>query len=278
MRAEAFAAAIAFGLLLLASGNARSDSCDCSKCNPSEPINDCGPLGKACCPPGGVPLCTTPDGCCSNAECPGGGQCVVGKCVCPSGKTLCGGKCVDNSNDDFNCGACGHTCGDGKCCSGQCVPCPISGVCIFQQAACHCPLERPTTCDFEGTPICVNLTESPRFCGSCGRHCRTGEDGGEVCCNGECVNPLTNAANCGSCGSPCPTGGNTNFRCCNGVCEDVNNDPKFCGNCAFSCARGQRCLKGKCLPPCGRNQTCGTGLCACPPATVCDGRRCIPAR
>src|SRR5580704_6686294 len=100
---------------------------------PPIPINDCGPAGKACCPPGGGPLCTTLDGCCSDAECVGG-LCAVGKCVCQSGKTLCGKTCVDTNSDDSNCGACGNACPAGsQCCSGSCVFCPTGGECVGGQ-------------------------------------------------------------------------------------------------------------------------------------------------
>jgi hypothetical protein len=280
MRAGAFAAAILFGLLLLASGNARSDSCDCTKSAPGtcpSGTTDCPGAERACCPVGGIPLCTTPDGCCSDAECSGGGLCVVGKCVCRPGKTLCGKACVDTNSDDSNCGACNNICGAGtKCCSGSCVSCPTGGDCLpTQPPVCVCPGSAPNTCVFGGQRICVNLKSNSLFCGNCGHHCRVGEDSTETCCNGACVNTQTNKANCGNCGFQCvtPSGGKA------GVCVDLNSDAQNCGGCglSFTCPQFSDCANGRCRAPCGAGQRCDTGKCNCPRGQKCGaGHRCVP--
>jgi hypothetical protein len=170
-----------------------------------------------------------------HADCTGGQVCQTTDkpfptCSCPSGQTLCGGTCINAGFDNNNCGSCGNKCGAGtKCCSGACVFCPLGGQCAGTQPVCECPTNEPTTCVFEGEPICVNLNTANLFCGSCGHSCRTGEDGGETCCNGTCVNLQTNEANCGQCGNLCATVPGGKAVCCNGVCKDANNDPQNCG-------------------------------------------------
>jgi hypothetical protein len=200
---------------------------------------------------------------------------AVPTCSCPSGQTLCGGTCINAGFDNNNCGSCGNKCGAGtKCCSGACVFCPLGGQCAGTQPACECPTNEPTTCVFEGEPICVNLNNANLFCGSCGHSCRTGEDGGETCCNGTCVNLQTNEANCGQCGNLCATVPGGKAVCCNGICKDANNDPQNCGGCSRGCAKFSGCVNGVCRAPCRPGQRCDTGKCNCPLGFGCKFGTC----
>ena len=99
---------------------------------------------------------------------------------CSDTEGCCGGKCVDILHDP-NCGFCG------KKCSGS----------------------HPTCCAGE----CVNLKESTRNCGECGRDCRPGS-----CEAGKCVCPSGHHTCAGIC---CPSGQD----CLNGCC--VTNTAKL---------------------------------------------------
>ena len=86
-------------------------------------------------------LVTPPNGCTSDAECPGGGTCVNGACSVPVGCTTdaecaaneqcMGGRCLARPG-----GTCATTadCGDLVCVGGQCVACTSTSQCAASQA------------------------------------------------------------------------------------------------------------------------------------------------
>ena len=116
---------------------------------------------------------------------------------------------------------------------------------------------------------CVNTTNDPKNCGSCGATCSGGLD----CANGTCT-------------VGCPTG---QMLCGVGSCVNTQNDYDNCGACAKQCQPGQVCSSGMCSQYCGTGLTsCGTscvdeqtdnnncGACgkACATGLVCSGGNC----
>jgi hypothetical protein len=132
----------------------------------------------------------------------------------------CGEECVDYLDDPLNCGACGHACGEGTCCSnGNCASLCAEGW---------------TWCDGQ----CADLLSDRANCGACGSACAEG-----ACCNA------------GTCVPTCETG----RALCGSLCYDLQNDPLHCGACGNACDGGSICTGGTCVvcgPQGGRNDAC----------------------
>jgi hypothetical protein len=108
-------------------------------------------------------------------------QCSDGSLVCSDAamsSEVCNGKdddCDGNIDEGFNkqtdnnnCGACGTSCGTGRCCAGS----------------------------------CVNLQTSTLNCGACGTVCAPNFG----CCTGSWKNLVNDSSNCGTCGHKCVLG------------------------------------------------------------------------
>ena len=108
-------------------------------------------------------------------------QCEGGNLVCSDAQPaseICDDKdqdCDGTNDEGFNlqtdngnCGTCGKSCGNGRCCDGS----------------------------------CVNLQTSISNCGACGTVCPTNYG----CCQGVCRNLVNDSSNCGTCGKRCVLG------------------------------------------------------------------------
>jgi len=134
---------------------------------------------------------------------------------CAADENSCGGVCANLTTDSDNCGACGHSCGDGLVCSqSQCVePCPGAG----------------TSCDGS----CVDTSSDANNCGSCDNACggvaacSAGSCScptGDVVCGGTCIDPTQNTVYCGASGN------------CSGTLSGK------------MCKENETCLSGTCTP------------------------------
>jgi hypothetical protein len=149
-----------------------------------------------------------------------------------------------------------HTTRHGKHCThGHCRPitdgtaCSGGGTC--QDGLCVCP-GGLTRCD----ATCVDLTNDPRNCGSCGQRCQING----VCAAGACgcLNDPSCAANPGASCCPASTGGG-----CASCIAGLFNIPTVCGVSA-TCPPGLTpCLGPSCKACCPANSTCdpSTGTC-----------------
>jgi hypothetical protein len=147
-----------------------------------------------------------------------------------------------------------------------------------------------TTCGAGETKCgggCVDTSNDPNNCGSCGNACGTNQfchngtcvsgicPEGQTTCSGTCVNLQSDVNNCGRCGNAC--GANsacTNGACgcasgytlCSGSCVNLQSDSSHCGSCGTVCPSGQKtCVNGTCQnvcsPACGAGQSCCSGTC-----------------
>jgi hypothetical protein len=69
------------------------------------------------------------------------------------------------------------------------------------------PATGPNSCPPSGysgspKPVCVDLDEDVKNCGTCGKDCGSTTPG-MTCCNGKCANILKDEQNCGACGKKC---------------------------------------------------------------------------
>jgi hypothetical protein len=139
-----------------------------------------------------------------------------------------------------------------------------------------------TACNSATAPYvaCVNTTNDPQNCGTCGKVCATSQAcqggtcqscaAGQILCNGKCVNPQTDGNNCGGCGNACysyvlygaPTGCsngqcgvtcNIGYTACTSTsspsrltCVNTVSDPQNCGACGNVCGAGQIWHAGMC--------------------------------
>jgi hypothetical protein len=126
----------------------------------------------------------------------------------------------------------------------------------------------------ECSGACVNLTDDPSNCGSCGHSCNGGVCAFSQCmmlcpqgttdCNGACANLGVDPLHCGSCGNACGVDqhcGNTSCFSCGpgttycleqspagvyGTCANFANDNLNCGRCQNRCPMTQTCVNGTC--------------------------------
>jgi hypothetical protein len=142
--------------------------------------------------------------------------------------------------------------------------------------------------------MCVDTSDDPNNCGTCGAVC----SGGLQCvkglcahscpvgltwCGTSCVNVQTDNANCGACDAGCASG----FACTNGVCVsdcgdsgmvicvndagvghcvDLQQDSANCGQCGYTCTSGFACWESQCLCECSFD---GFVNCAPPGQCIC---------
>ncbi len=153
------------------------------------------PSGDSVCSGVCVNESTDPDNCGGcGVTCTGGKTCQAGSCECPAGETYCptSGTCANLSNDADNCGACGNVCAGASA---------DSGAATCESDVCVCPYGTACTGTVASTnnlapAICVNESDDPTNCGSCGNTCAgtqscvtSGTSG--VCSGGTTVTPET---------------------------------------------------------------------------------------
>ncbi|MBO4349575.1 MAG: choice-of-anchor L domain-containing protein [Proteobacteria bacterium] len=162
---------------------------DTERCAEGSCVSTCENANSAIC--GHVCIDVTNDsqncgGC--HAKCNDNEVCSHGVCGCPADnpncnesaqtctdttKTLCNDLCVDLQNDNYNCGSCGHACGDNVICS--------NGVCL------DCTGKIP--CDDGG---CYDLKSDPQNCGGCGVACPANV----ACVDGQCASCKADYIDC----------------------------------------------------------------------------------
>src|SRR5208283_1881221 len=172
-----------------------------------------------------------------------GTPCTSGSCgACtPTTCTAQGANCgtiSDGCGGQLNCGTCptGQTCGGGG----------VANVCG------GCP-----TGDVVCAGACVNTTNNPSNCGTCGNACAAGEacvagvctcPSGQVFCGNACVNETSDPNNCGACGHACASG----QGCTSGVCGTTG--AAVCGNGIREA--GEQCDDGNTTNLDGCSSTC----------------------
>ncbi len=140
--------------------------------------------------------------------CPGGDECVEGRCAVRHGLTRCGPRLANLRNDRDHCGACGQRCPAAQVCElGRCVDRCSEGL------------------DECGRETCIPLEYSTLHCGRCGERCAVGL----ICIAGRC------SVSCSL--------GLTN---CFGGCRDLDTDISNCGACGRRCPPGAFCRRGAC--------------------------------
>ena len=281
---------------------ADNESCQNSKCVPTECKPDCA--GKQC----------GSDGCGGTCgECEPGKNCNNGKCAGGCQPDCAGMQCGDDGCGG-SCGTCapGFFCNDGHCqkecepdcfgkkcgpdgCGGTCGQCPPNFFCTAEG---HCDPQCQPNCAGKqcGTDGCGGL------CGSCpfGQTCDNGHCQDENICNPDCGGKQCGDDGCGGTCGTCPPGDFCNLQghcvtdcvpnCANKVCGS-DGCGGSCGECGFS----EQCVNGVCEITCASNclgKECGDngcggscGICgqdqACSPAGLCmdcvpdcEGREC----
>ncbi len=263
--------------------------------------------GTACPPP------------CSNGACPSGLVCLLpgNSCVlasCSPSTTdraclgdagvgfCCGDECLSVIDDDpANCGACGHSCGEGGLCiHGNCQP----------GAQCDAGEDNSLCARPQGSGFCCQGSceaSAPPDCGACGLSCTTCQSDSD-CPTGQACAAVTHAlastaqASCAplSCagaaeGVACAIPGlvfpgsslllDTNVHgaelvvteCCWGACVDLDFDPSNCGACGIACPAATTCEFGTCQPSVDCAQAADGTLCAASPTAAgeCCGGSCV---
>ncbi len=171
---------------------------------------------------------------------------------CKPGLSVCSATCVDLKADFRNCGACGHECGRYLCEVGVCSHDlrPDAGGPIGDGGLGDAADGSGFGYDggsLDGGPIGAGRTDAGKFVVDAGLGgCSLGEQE----CGASCVNPSNDPGNCGTCGHVCPVGqvcsagGNCSVACdanltlCGGRCLDLTSDPDHCGGCGTSCSSG----------------------------------------
>ncbi|HUB06890.1 MAG TPA: hypothetical protein VMB50_07815 [Myxococcales bacterium] len=273
--------------------------------NPLDDSSNCGGCGYACPPgstcaanrcvePGGGNVRATITGACNaiseGEPClsdAGYGTCCGGACLDPAGPAACstcglgctpclggcpaGTACVNTNPDGIPSQVCSPlSCPSGvtgaRCAFGPEVQGPSWGY-LFTPAQ----EESGFCCD----GACVDTSQDPDNCGTCGVVCASGLCGRGLCvpaapdsdCQVSCgPNALCVNGNCAdsSCLPPeyCQASDGKVGVCCGTVqlsplaCADVANDPANCGGCGFQCPAGQACVQGECT---GAPANCGAG-------------------
>ncbi len=297
-----------------------TDSLNCGACNTQcssglfcdgtkgcQAFSACGPtdIGVSGCfiDGGAVGTCCS-QGCTATGSDPA--NCGLCGAVCPTGTSCAFGGCVTADAGPANCfgdaGGCpaGLGCVGSYCLSFGCTDAGSGQTCLFGVDALG--YLAPGECCGSS---CVDITQNPADCGSCGNSCSSG-----VCVNANvCLPPA--GIDAGTCSPACPTGqtcvgtqcvdtacGNL-FDLCQDAdagdvgiccpdtsgdeaCTDIANDPANCGSCALTCAPDQGCANGVCSGSAG---SCGAGtvgmfcdLDAGPTYLCCPGRNCTDVR
>ena len=198
--------------------------------------------GKTLCHPGGDSVCRDLNndrsncGSCGNI-CPSTLVCSGGTCQCAEGATSCpsdsgGSFCRDLNRDRFNCGGCDHICGWYALCSG--------GTCQCAEGESLCPWHPGDTDMAYSVWKCANLTNNPRWCGSCDTRCPPNS----ACINGTCVGSAIPPAGMSRCSVTISDG---TFETTYWNYYDLMNDNYNCGRCSNLCPIGQRCLDRYCV-------------------------------
>ncbi len=254
---------------------------------------------------------------CDNGTCEANTACTPATqmAACPLAASgigaCCGTACVDIQNDDTNCGLCGNACPTGSAC--------VLGACAWPDggtATCNpgnpqgCPAGltcngaggcSPFSCDGGATScifgqgdylgmccngVCVDPTQDPANCGTCGATCGSGlcaapflkngtcvpegkagagcaAEGGcpgsDVCVDGMCL--PTDCSTATFCALARPDGGAAIGFCCGGLfsaptCADLASDSQNCGGCGVTCPGSSTCVNGVCT---GTPAGCGVG-------------------
>jgi hypothetical protein len=138
---------------------------------------------------------------------------------CTGTQVMCGDHCADLSYSATDCGACGHSCGNGYCSSGTCYGTTTG--CTTGQTLCN------------GT--CVDTTSSATNCGQCGHVCATGQ----TCSSSVCVGGTTT---CASCEATAETGTcSTLYSTCSADAECMTLK-----SCIGACAAGDQACHDTC--------------------------------
>lgn len=147
--------------------------------------------------------------------------------VCPAGDAACAGACVSLASENAHCGACGRSCGQGRCTNGTCR-------CDFGYGLC--------------SSVCIDLQNDVNNCGACGNRLPAGYacvNGARYCggldCGNQCLDRYSNEANCGACGRACQS----NEACIEGACVACRN----------GAIPALNCPTGQCIW-CGLGTTC----------------------
>lgn len=186
-------------------GNA--DCCNGVCTNFSSSHTNCGSCGHTC-----LTYSTCENGICIAHE---GYSCTPDN-FCDEYTNCCGalpiGTCKNTNDDVYNCGYCGHVCGDGEsqgweCVNGTCkVPCVNHTDCqdnyLCNVNSHYCEQKSCTNnsncIQAGGQPLAQYNTGAPQW--SFG------------CCSGKCVDLTSDRLNCGSCGND--TYGSGELGCC----------------------------------------------------------------
>lgn len=236
-------------------------------CVGDDSITACGAACAPCPnPPNGIASCL-------------GGVCDFG---CNAGYADCDGSaangCESSLSASGSCGSCGTVC------SGATPVCDNSGGGQFCSSGCGAVA--PTLCGAS----CVDTTNDPDHCGSCGVACPS-VDGGQATCNGgtcghacnpgnhDCGGTCASNASVGSCGAscaPCGAPPNATATCDGSACGHVCNAGfQACGGTCTNtlgtiCSTGQlgACQSGK-IACSGGNLVCAANQ--APAAEACDG-------
>lgn len=238
---------------------------DCLNC-----VADCG-------------VCTL--SCCSVHDSVGCDDETVEACVCGKDGFCCEDhwdKLCTFEVNEFECGYCEPSCGDGKCegaencltCAADCMPC-AEFCCVVSDASPGCPDSEVGACVCEKMPECCTVAWTAECvaavndleCGTCQEVCGNGKCGHyESCANcpqdcGECdfCPDLYLAPNpCCQNGDPCNRGKDGVCEC-GGSCawESADCGVKDCGD--GTCAALENCWD--CPDDCGLCYVCGDQIC-----------------
>ncbi|MGA7122798.1 MAG: hypothetical protein WBY94_22045 [Polyangiaceae bacterium] len=181
-------------------------TCTNTMCPGSCPMGfTCGSLSTLGCTTLSCGGCTAPYTC-STTTTPGTCQCTPKTIAQACAGQQCG-SAMDGCNGIVTCP---NTCTEPYICSGttcQCTPKTTAQACAGQQ--CGSAMD-----GCNGTVTCPNTCTGLSVCSGTTCTCQAGT----VSCSGTCVNTSNDPHNCGSCGHACP-GASRGETCANGVCQ-----------------------------------------------------------